>query len=145
MFGLKKMFSKKAAEIKNTGAKMTNKDLVEAVVSGSLLVAFADGNCDDSEISALENILASDEQFDAWRSEIPGLISKYAAKFAAGYKLGKLSALREISDLNSDKKDAELALVCIITVAEHGGIDEKEKAVLGEIAIAFGLRLDTYL
>lgn len=143
MFG--KFFGKKAAEIKSAGAKISNKDLVEAVVSGSLLVAFADGNCDDSEISALESILASDEQFDSWRSEIPGLISKYAGKFSAGYKLGKLSALREIGDLKSTQKDAELALVCIITVAEQGGIDDKEKAVLNEIAVALGLRLDTYL
>lgn len=139
-----KMFNKKAADIKNSAAKMTNKDLVEAVVSGSLLVAFADGNCEDSEIATLEAILASDQQFDAWQSEIPAMVSKYAAKFSAGYRLGKLSALREISDLKSDQKDAELAFVCILTVAEQGGIDDKEEVVLKEIANAFGLRYENY-
>ena len=142
---LGKFFGKKAAEIKTAGAKISNKDLVEAVVSGSLLVAFADGSCGDEEISALEAVLASDDQFDSWRSEIPGMIAKYAGKFSAGYKLGKLSALREIGDLKAVQKDAELTLVCIITVAEQGGIDEKEKAVLSEIALALGLRLETYL
>ncbi len=141
---LKKLFGRKAAEIKQSAAKMTNKDLVEAVISGSLLVAFADGSCEDTEIATLESIMASDSQFDAWQSEIPALVDKYAKKFGAGYRLGKLSALREISDLKADPKDAELAFVCIITVAEQGGIDEKEEAVLKEIATAFGLRYENY-
>lgn len=141
---LGKLFGKKAAEIKQSAAKITNKDLVEAVVSGSLLVAFADGTCEDSEIAALEAVLASDDQFDAWRAEIPGMIAKYAAKFQAGYRLGKLSALREIGDLKATPKDAELTLVCIITVAEQGGISDQEEAVLKEIANALSLRLETY-
>lgn len=145
MFGIKKLFSKKASAIKESAAKINNKDLVEAVVSGSLLVAFADGSCDDSEIASLEAVIASDDQFDAWRSEVPGLIAKYAQKFTAGYKLGKLTALREIGDLKSTKADAELALVCIITVADQGGVSDEEKAVLKEIADALGLRLETYL
>lgn len=147
MFGFfGKKVSKKAVELKQASARIENKDLVEAVVMGSLLVAFRDGNCDDNEIKALEGVLSSDKQFETWQGQIHNMIADGVHKFSDGrYRIGKINALREISDLKNDPKNAELALVCIITVADSGDISPEERETLDEIAKALGLRLENYL
>ncbi|QAX92327.1 tellurite resistance [Pantoea phage vB_PagM_LIET2] len=143
---LGKLFASKTADIKKSAAtaeqnleKRISKDLVEAVISGSLLVSFADGTCDDDEITSLLNLLEAEESFTAWASDVPGLVDRYSKKLRAGYKLGKLSALRELGDLRSSPADAELAFACIETVADNGGISDEERAVLKEIAGALGV------
>ena len=143
---LGKLFASKSADIKKSAAvaeqnleKRISKDLVEAVISGSLLVSFSDGTCDDDEITSLLALLESEEQFAPWSSEIPALIDRYSKKLRAGYKLGKLSALRELSDLKGSPADAELAFACIETVADNGGVSDDERAVLKEIAGALGV------
>lgn len=143
LFG--KMFSKKSTEIKQAAAKISNKDLFEGVVWGSLFVAYADGTCDASEIEAVEGVIATDDQFDSWLSELPGTISKASRKFDINIKLGRLEAIRQLGDLKSTPKDAELALVCIIAVADQGGISESEEKALQEVAQALGLNLRNYL
>lgn len=143
---LGKLFASKAADVKKASVqaeqnleKKIRKDLVEGVISGSLLVAFADGSCDDDEISSLLALLEAEESFEAWAAEIPALIDRYSKKLRAGYKLGKLSALRELGDLKGSPDDAALCFACIETVADNGGVSEEEKAVLKEIAGALGV------
>lgn len=144
LFG--KLFASKAIDVKKAAAqaeqafdKKVSKDLVEAVISGSLLVSFADGTCDDDEITSLLSLLEAEESFAPWAAEIPALIDRYSKKLRAGYKLGKLSALRELGDLKGNTADAELAFACIETVADNGGISDEERAVLKEIAAALGV------
>ena len=143
---LGKLFASKTADVKKAAAnaeqnleKKLSKDLVEGVISGSLLVAFADGTCDDEEINSLTDLLEAEESFAAWATEVPALIDRYSKKLRAGYKLGKLSALRELGDLKGNSADAELCFACIETVADNGGISDEERAVLKEIAGALGV------
>ena len=143
--GLKKMFSKKAVELKQTAGKIQNKDVFEGTVWGGLYVAYNDGSCDADEIAAIEGVIASDDQFDLWLGELNGAIQKACLKFDQNVKLGRLQALRELADLKATPKDAELCLVCCISVAEKGGISEPEEKALGEIANALGLNLRNYL
>ena len=48
---LGKLFGKKAGQARASVAKLANRDLMEAVVYGSIYVAAADGDLEDSELS----------------------------------------------------------------------------------------------
>lgn len=51
---LGKLFGKKSGQARAAVAKLANRDLMEAVVYGSIYVAAADGDLEDSELTALE-------------------------------------------------------------------------------------------
>lgn len=137
---LGKFFNQKKAAVAQSVNQAISKDVVEAVISGSLLVSFADGTCDDEELSSLEGILAAEETFAPMASEFSALIGKFAGKLAEGrYKMGKLVALRELADLKTRPADAELVFACIECVADNGGVSDVERAVLKEIAGALGV------
>lgn len=134
------LFKQKKHAVTQSIDQAIAKDVVEAVISGALLVAFADGTCDDEELTSLEGLLAAEETFAPMASEFPALIAKFAGKLGEGrFKMGKLVALRELSDLKSRPADAELVFACIECVADNGGVSDEEKAVLKEIAAALGV------
>lgn len=134
------LFKQKKTAIAQNVNQAIAKDVVEAVISGALLVAFADGSCDDDELTSLEGILAAEETFAPMAAEFPALIAKFAGKLSEGrFKMGKLVALRELGDLKSRPADAELVFACIECVADNGGVSDEERAVLKEIAAALGV------
>lgn len=144
LFG--KLFASASKDVANKAAAAeqaldmkVSKDLVEGVISGCLLVAHRDGNCDDDELNALEAVLDAEETFDPWKAEFSRLIQRYNKKLVAGYKLGKRSALEELGQLKSNPRDAAICFACIETVAEQGGVSPEEKEVLVEIAGALGV------
>lgn len=137
---LGKFFNQKKTAVTQSVNQAIAKDVVEAVISGSLLVAFADGSCDDDELTSLEGLLAAEETFAPMAAEFPALIAKFAGKLGEGrFKMGKLVALRELGDLKSRPADAELVFACIECVADNGGVSDEERAVLKEIAGALGV------
>lgn len=139
LFASKKAdLTKAAAQAENAFDKKISKDLIEGVISGSLLVSFADGTCDDEEIQSLCALLDAEESFLPWQSEIPALIEKYSKQLRAGITYGKMKALKELADLKGDE-NAALCFACIETVAQQGGISDDEKAMLKDIAGALGV------
>lgn len=50
------LFGKKAANVKQELHKVENRDLMEAIVAGSILVAYADGECEDAELKVLKEV-----------------------------------------------------------------------------------------
>ncbi|MDF4372534.1 tellurite resistance protein, partial [Vibrio parahaemolyticus] len=67
MFGL---FKKKAKAAQVTLHKVENRDLMEAIVAGAVLVAHADGDCSTAELEKLDNIIAANDNLAHFGSEI---------------------------------------------------------------------------
>ena len=53
------LFGKKAANVKQELAKVENRDLMEAIVAGSILVAYADGECEEEELAKMEQVISA--------------------------------------------------------------------------------------
>jgi len=142
MFGmLKKKFGAANAELK----KVENRDLMEAIVAGSLLVAAADGDIGEDELVSLEKLIASNDALAHFGGEINKTIAKFETMLEAGPRIGKMKILKEIADIKNNPEEAEEVFLTMLTIAEADGeIDDKEMAVLKEVGSKLGIRISDY-
>lgn len=121
------------------------KDFLEAVCAASALVAAADGDISDAEVDAAIKAVASNASLAAAfpQREIEQ-VADAMLKRAQGGRVGRSGLYKEIGDIRSDAEMAEVALLSALDVADNGGIDEKERAVLARIASELGLNLANY-
>lgn len=141
MFGFGKKVNKVKAEVK----KMENRDLLEAVVGGCLLVAAADGSIDDAEVKSIDSLLRTNKNLEHFGSEISELVNRYSERLKSGYRVARAEILREIEDIKGDANQKEDVLLNMLTIAEADGeIEEKEHKELETVAQRLGLRLADY-
>ncbi|MGB1291773.1 MAG: tellurite resistance TerB family protein [Pseudoalteromonas sp.] len=138
-------FKKKAGDAKAELKKVENRDLMEAIIGGSLLVAAADGSIDDEELVSLEKQVSSNDSLKHFGAEIGKTINNFEKQLESGFRIGKMKILREIADIKNNPADAEEVFVNMLTIAEADGeIDEKELAILKEVGQTLGIRLSEY-
>lgn len=143
MFGI---FKKKAAAAKVSLHKVENRDLMEAIVAGSILVAYADGDCSAEELSKLQGIIEANDNLAHFGSEIGATIDKYASMYESGKRLAKMKLIKELEDVKSDEEQKVEAFIIAIEIADADGeIDETEMSILKEIGRALGLNPDNYI
>lgn len=144
MFG--KLFGKKVKNAKVELKKLENRDLMEAVVGGCLLVAAADGEIEQSEIQKLDQLLRSNSNLQHFGAEITATINRFTEQLNAGFRVGRLNIMREIADIQGNPEDKETVFVNMLTIAEADGeIEEAEMKVLEEVGRVLGLRVQDYL
>ncbi|MDY4317432.1 MULTISPECIES: TerB family tellurite resistance protein [Pectobacterium] len=139
-------FGKKVAAAKVELKKVENRDLMEAIVGGCLLVAAADGEIEKEETGKLDLLLRSNPQLGHYGNEITQTISRFTEQLQAGFRVGRMNILREIDDIKNTPKDAEEVFVNMLTIAEADGeIEPEEQKVLEEVGRRLGLRIEDYL
>lgn len=142
MFGFGKKVNKVKAEVK----KLENRDLLEAIVGGCLLVAAADGNIDDSEVKAIDSLLRTNKNLGHFGNEITELVNRFSERLKSGYRVARAEILREIEDIKGDAQQKEDVLLNMLTIAEaDGDIGEKEQKELDTVAQRLGLRVQDYV
>lgn len=142
MFGFAKKVNKVKAEVK----KLENRDLLEAIVGGCLLVAAADGNIDDSEVKAIDSLLRTNKNLGHFGNEITELVNRFSERLKSGYRVARAEILREIEDIKGDAQQKEDVLLNMLTIAEaDGDIGEKEQKELDTVAQRLGLRVQDYV
>ena len=142
---LSKWIKGKAQEGKVELKKIENRDLMEAIVGGSLLVAAADGTISDEELVSLDKQINSNVALSHFGAEIGITINRFEKQLDTGFRIGKMKILREIEDIKSNPADAEEVFINMITIAEADGeIDADELKILKEVGGKLGLRLSEY-
>lgn len=143
MFG--SMFKKKAAATKASMSKIENRDLMEALVGGSVMVMYADGTAEASELEKLERLIQCNDKLKHFGGEINTCIAKFTDMFSAGALMGKVKAMRELDDIKADPEDIEEVFVMMVEIAlADGEIDDKEAAILKEVGQKLGVRVSDY-
>ncbi len=144
MFG--KMFGKKASAAKAEIKKFENRDLMEAMVGGCALVAFADGECEQEEVKKIDELLRTSKALEGFGAEITTTLNRFCERLTASYRAGRIEILREIEEIKGDQREKEDVLIAMLTVAEAGGeIEEAERKELDVVAQRLGMRLDDFL
>lgn len=144
MFG--KMFGKKANAAKAEIKKFENRDLMEAMVGGCALVAFADGECEQEEIKKIDELLRTSKALEGFGAEISTTLNRFCERLTASYRAGRIEILREIEEIKNDQHEKEDVLIAMLTVAEADGeIEEVERKELDVVAQRLGMRLDDFL
>ncbi len=118
MFG---MFKKKAGNVAAELKKVENRDLMEAIVGGCLLVAAADGEIEPEELTSLEKQISSNPSLEHFGAEIGKTINRFEKQLDAGFRIGKMKILREIGDIKNDQENTEEALINMLTIADADG------------------------
>lgn len=141
MFGWKKKARAAKAEIK----KFEKRDLMEATVGGCLLIAFADGSCEEAELKSIDSLLRTNKALEGFGHELTDCINRFTERLKAGYRVARLEILREIEQVKGDRQEAEDVLITMLTIAEADGeIEEAEQKELDTVAERLGLRLTDY-
>lgn len=141
MFGIgKKLFG-----AKKVVKKLENRDLMQAIVGGCLLVAAADGEISKNEAAQIDLQIRANKNLEHFGSEITNQVNLFTEQLQAGFRLGRMNIMREIKDIANNPLDAEEVFVNMLTVAEgDGNISAEELKVLGEIGQMLGLRVKDF-
>jgi tellurite resistance protein TerB len=139
-------FRQKGQEIADTAVRAENKKLMEAMVGAACLVAYADGELSDEEVTATSQLLTHTPALKAFGDTPAKEFDRLCNIMEAGYRMGKLQTMRDITKSKDNKEDAEMVLVIAIEVAyADGGCEPDEEKVLEEIANKLGLKLQDYI
>lgn len=141
MFG----FGKKLFTAKRAVKKLENRDLMQAIVGGCLLVAAADGEISKNEAAQIDIQIRANKALEHFGPEITATVNQFTEQLQAGFRLGRMNIMREISDIKNNPLDAEEVFVNMLTVAEgDGNISPEELKVLVEIGNQLGLRVKDF-
>lgn len=144
MFG--KLFGKKAVVAKEAIKRLENRDLMEQMVGGCLLIAFADGDCEEAELLKLDEVLRTSKALEGYGSELTETINRFTARLKAGYIIGRQEILREINDVKGSQTEKEDVLLAMLTVAlSDGQIEPEEQKELTQVAQRLGLRVEDFI
>lgn len=139
------VFGKKLGEAKANLKKIENKDLMEAIVASCILIAYADGDCEEAELKSMEKLIASNDQLKHFGSDISATINKYHDIMQAGARVGKMKLMREIDDIKANAQEKEEVFLTAVTIAESDGeIEPQELVILKELGQKLGLSLKDY-
>lgn len=145
MFGLfKSKFKKASAEATANMAKSMNRDLMEGTVYGAFYIAGSDGELGENEIKKLEKIINNQSLLKGFGSELSNAIDAAETSFKDSPRLLRQKAEAELSDLKHDPEAAKTCMNILLTIADEGGIDEKERAALEKAAKWMGLNLKDF-
>ncbi len=141
MFG----FGKKLFTAKRAVKKLENRDLMQAIVGGCLLVAAADGEISKNEAAQIDIQIRANKALEHFGPEITATVNQFTEQLQAGFRLGRMNIMREIADIKNNPLDAEEVFVNMLTVAEgDGNISAEELKVLVEIGNQLGLRVKDF-
>ena len=141
-----KFLGKKAGAVKAEVKKLENRDLLEAVVGGCMLIAAADGDIEDSEVKKIDSLLRTNKNLEHFGSEITDLVNRFSERLQSGYRVARAEILREIEDIKSDQQQKEDVLLNMLTIAEADGeIEPAEQKELETVAQRLGLRISDYV
>lgn len=144
MFG--KLFGKKVTVAKENLKRLENRDLMEAMVGGCLLIAFAEGDCEEAELLKMDEVLRTSKSLEGYGSELTDTINRFTARLKAGYIIGRAEILREINDVKGSQTEKEDVLLAMLTVAmSDGQIEPEEQKELTQVAQRLGLRIEDYV
>lgn len=140
-----KLFGKKAGEARANLKKIENRNLLEAICAGAVLVMAADGEIEKAETIALEQIIRANDSVSHFGAEIQTTIQKFTEMVNAGGTTAKIKIMREIGDIKNVPSEAEEAFAVMVDIAlADGEIEPAESKVLANIGRALGLRLEDF-
>jgi tellurite resistance protein TerB len=143
MFG--KILGKIAGNGKAELKKVENRDLMQAIVAGCLLISNADGEIEKAEAEALDKLLRANPSMSHFGSEITETISRFTEMLSAGSALARVKIMREIEDIKNVPSQAEEAFACMVDVAQSDGeLEPAEAKVLAEIGRKLNMRLQDW-
>lgn len=121
--------------------KFRNKEMMEAVVAGCAIVAYADGFVSAEEKQKMIGFMQQSESLKVFdTTKVIELFGKYVTKFEFDNQIGKGEALSAIVKLKNKPAEAQLLVrVCISIAGSDGNFEQAEKEAVIMICHELGL------
>ena len=137
---LKKNVTDARETLNNEITKFKSKDLLEAVIAGCAMVAYADGSVSGPEKQKMMNYLKTSDQLKVFnQSDVIKLFQSYIEKFEFDVTIGTGEAMQAIGKFRGKPQGQLVVRVCCAIGAADGDFDEKEQAMVRRMCSELGL------
>jgi len=132
---------KQADSMQTEIGKFKNKELMEGIVAGCAIVAYADGNASSAEKQKMMGFVKQSDALKVFGTDkVVETFQKYIGKFEFDAAIGKGEAMTAITRLKSKPEQAQLLVrVCIAIGASDGNFDNLEQQAVTGICHELGL------
>lgn len=137
---LKKNVTDAREGLNNEITKFKSKDLLEAVVAGCTMVAYADGSISSEEKQKMMGYLKTSDQLKVFdQNDVIKLFQKYIEKFDFDTTIGIGEVMQTVSKFRGKPQSQLIVRVCCAIGAADGDFDDKEKTVVRRMCSELGL------
>ena len=121
--------------------KFRNKEMMEGIVAGCALVAYADGSASSAEKQKMLGFIKQSETLKVFETDdVIKTFEKYIGKFEFDHGIGRGEALAAIVKMKTKPDQAQLLVrVCIAIGGSDGNFDEHERQSVTTICHELGL------
>lgn len=111
--------------------KFKSKDLLEAIVASSAMVAYADGSVSSEEKQKLMGYLRTSDQLKHFdQNDVIKLFQKYVEKYEFDASIATGEVMTAVSKFKGKPQAQLVVRVCCAIGASDGDFDQTEKAVV---------------
>ena len=120
--------------------KFKSKDLLEAVVAGCALVAYADGDVSSAEKQKMMGYLKTSDQLKVFSSgHVISIFQAYVDKFDFDPTVGTGEVMQAVGKFRGKPQAQLVVRVCCAIGAADGDFDKQERAVVRLMCSELGL------
>ena len=120
--------------------RFKSKDMLEAVVAGCAMVAYADGNISSEEKQKMMGYLKRSDQLKVFnQNEVIKLFQKYVEKFEFDSAIGTGEVMEALHKFKGKPQAQLLVRICCAIGASDGDFDQNERAIVRRMCSELGL------
>lgn len=137
---LKSRATQVQASLSQEMSRFSNRTLMEAVLAGCALVAFADGNISREEKEKMLGFVRNSEALKHYdQNVVIETFQKHVGKLEFDLSIGRIEALKVIGAIKKPEEARLLVRVCCAIGSADGSFDTNERKIVQEICRELGL------
>jgi tellurite resistance protein TerB len=138
---LKGKYNEVSSSLRNEVSKIKNKQFLESVLAGTVVVAYADGTVSSEEKTKLMGFIRNNELLSVYDTDVViNGFNKFMSKYEFDRGIGEMECLAVVGKLKGKEPEARLLVrVCCAISAADGDFDESEKKAVRSICSELGL------
>ena len=126
--------------------KFRSKDLLQAIVAGSTMIAYADGVVSAAEKQKLMGFVRTSEQLSVFESDkVIEAFTQYLSRFEFDATIAAGEALQKIATFKGKPESQLIVRVCVAIANADGNFDDSEKKALAQICQALDLDIKNFI
>lgn len=142
---LKQSFSDVTQTMNTEIKKYRSKDLLQAIVAGSTMIAYADGEISASEKQKLIGYIKSSEQLKVFESDkVIEAFNQALGRFEFDSTIATGECLQKIVVFKGKPEAQLIVRVCLAIAKADGNFDQAERQVLEQICSALELDVKSF-
>ncbi len=143
---LKKSFVDVTQSMNSELKKFRSKDLLQAIVAGSTMIAYADGEVSASEKQKLMGYVRNSEQLSVFDTDkVIESFNQYLTRFEFDATIASGEALQKIAVFKGKPEAHLIVRVCLAIANADGKFDSTEQQALDQICRSLDLDIKTFV